>query len=251
MIRSIEEISLNALPALRTVYYDGWVLRMADGYTRRANSVQALYPGSLPLDEKIAYCEEIYRGAGLPCLFKMTDAVLPAELDAALDKQGYEMDASTSVRTLDLTDYDTQPTYPYFTIEATPQEEWLGAFGRLNQSFAPHVRAMRRVVNTIVPRAGFIALRQPDSKTIVAVALAVAERGYVGMYDVVVDEKLDEKLRGQGLGRQLMLYALAWGKANGARTAYLQVLSTNEPAVRLYGGVGFREQYRYWYRSKR
>ncbi|MBC7810705.1 MAG: GNAT family N-acetyltransferase [Burkholderiales bacterium] len=246
MIRFIEEISFNALPALRTVYYDGWILRFADGYTRRANSVQVLYPSTLPLDEKIAYCEELYRAAGLPVVFKLTDAAQPSNLNAILTEHDYAMDASTSVRTLDLANYDPQPTYPHVTIEATPQEEWVGAFGRLNTPFAPHVKAMRRVVNSIVPRAGYVALRQPDSKAIVAVALAVVERGYVGMYDVAVEEKL----RGQGLGRQLMLHALAWGKANGAHTAYLQVFTTNEPAVRLYSSVGFEEQYRYWYRQK-
>ena len=246
MIRFIEEISFNALPSLRTVYYDGWVLRLADGYTRRANSVQVLYPGSLPLDEKIAYCEEIYRTSGLPVVFKLTDAAQPADLNAVLTENGYAMDASTSVRTMDLTSYEPQPTYPHVTIETTPQEEWVGAFGRLNAPYGPHIRTMRKVLHMIVPRTGFIALRQPDSKAIEAVALAVVERGYVGMYDVAVEEKL----RGQGFGRQLMLHALAWGKANGAHTTYLQVATNNAPAMKLYTNLGFGEGYRYWYRFK-
>lgn len=40
----LEELSMNALPALQTILYDGWVIRFADGYSNRANSVNPIYP---------------------------------------------------------------------------------------------------------------------------------------------------------------------------------------------------------------
>jgi hypothetical protein len=49
MIRFIEELSLSALPALETVFLDGWVLRFSNDYTRRANSINPLYAGTRPL----------------------------------------------------------------------------------------------------------------------------------------------------------------------------------------------------------
>ncbi len=58
--RTIEELTLNAWPALQTVLYDGWLLRFADGYTRRANSVNPIYPSAVPLADKIAACERAY-----------------------------------------------------------------------------------------------------------------------------------------------------------------------------------------------
>ncbi len=63
MIRFIEELSLSALPALETIYLDGWVLRFADNYTRRANSINPLYPGTRTLDENLREAEALYRAA--------------------------------------------------------------------------------------------------------------------------------------------------------------------------------------------
>ncbi|HEV7215678.1 MAG TPA: hypothetical protein VGP33_11200, partial [Chloroflexota bacterium] len=71
-ILATEELSLNAWPADRTLCYDGWLLRLTGGYTRRANSVQALYPSALALTDKIAYCEQVYTAHGLDTIFKVT-----------------------------------------------------------------------------------------------------------------------------------------------------------------------------------
>jgi N-acetylglutamate synthase len=39
MIRYIEELALNAWPSLQPLLLDGSVVRFANGYTRRANSM--------------------------------------------------------------------------------------------------------------------------------------------------------------------------------------------------------------------
>lgn len=79
-IRLIEELSLTAWPALQAVYDGGWVLRFADGYTRRANSVNPLYSSVEDADTKIRRCEALYVSHGLSTVFKITPAV--SDLDA-------------------------------------------------------------------------------------------------------------------------------------------------------------------------
>jgi ribosomal-protein-alanine N-acetyltransferase len=47
--------------------------------------------------------------------------------------------------------------------------------------------------------------------------------------------------RRQGIGRWLLERALDFGRRQGARTAFLEVRASNEPAVRMYGACGFRQ----------
>ncbi|HEY5338273.1 MAG TPA: hypothetical protein VIJ85_08735, partial [Rhizomicrobium sp.] len=55
----VEEACLNAWPALKEIFYDGWLIRLAEGQTRRTNSVNVIGPGRAAMEDKIAYCERI------------------------------------------------------------------------------------------------------------------------------------------------------------------------------------------------
>ena len=72
LIRRVEELTISAWPALHTLLYDGWVLRLAAGFTRRANSVWPLYESTLGLERKVEACEQVYRRAEQRVVFKMT-----------------------------------------------------------------------------------------------------------------------------------------------------------------------------------
>jgi ribosomal protein S18 acetylase RimI-like enzyme len=243
MITHLEELSLNAFPSLQTGLYDGWVLRFADGYTRRANSVNALYPSSLDVDKKIALCEAAYSARGQRTQFKITPAVHPANLDAILAEKGYEKEALTAVQTLDLRRV-AQATTEGVALAGRASEVWLAALCRLSSVEARHHDTVRRVLESAVPQMCFAAVFQDE--TIVAVGLAVLERGFVGLFDIVTEARW----RKRGFGTQLVGGLLAWGRESGAERAYLQVMCDNAPALRLYARLGFGEEYRYWYRVK-
>src|SRR3982750_4886269 len=89
LIRHLEELSLNALPALETTYLDGWVVRFADGYTKRANSVNPLYTSVTDVEDKMDYCESIYAVRKQPTVYKMTPLAEPRDLDQFLTERGY------------------------------------------------------------------------------------------------------------------------------------------------------------------
>jgi GNAT superfamily N-acetyltransferase len=239
----IEERSFNAWPALHTIYYDGWLLHFANGYTNRGNSVKPIYPSREEAAQKIAFCEAAYRAQGLKTAFKMTDFAQPAGLDDLLARRGYDIVTPTSVQACEL-DAIASPILGTVTMAAHLTDSWLDAFCRLNNAPAQHIPTMRHILTNIVPERRFAALHHQGA--IAAVGLGVLERGYIGFFDIVTDKRL----RRQGFGTQLMLHLMHWGRSQGASGAYLQVVATNQPAVSLYHKLGFRELYQYWYRVK-
>jgi N-acetylglutamate synthase len=243
MIATLEEISLNALPALQTLFYDGWIVRMAKGYTRRANSVQTFGVSSCALAEKIAYCESLYRKNDLAVVFKMTPASQPVELDGYLAKRGYQYEAGTLVQTADLTTFDGGDT-PLVQISETWNDVWFSEYLRMNQTSTQSWETLKQLLQLILPKTAFAMV--VDSDGVRACGLGVAQNNFVGLYDIVVDGHA----RRRGYGKQLVGAIMDWGKRQGARTAYLQVLANNEPALQLYEQLGFVEQYSYWYRTR-
>ena len=241
MIRSIEELSMNAWPAMQTLQYDGWVLRYSDGYTKRANSVYPLYPSEINLDEKIEFCESFYHDRGLPAVFKLTEASTPANLDARLAERGYRKDSPTSVQTLDLRTFE--PAGPG-VVELTSEdsEAWHTAFARMNKVDENRRTMHERILRGILLEKCYASIRIDGD--ILGCGLGVLQAGYLGIFDIVIDPDH----RGQGFGTRLMEALLVWGQGRNAYTAYLQVMCNNEPALRMYEKLGFEKKYQYWYR---
>lgn len=244
MIRLFEELSLNRWPALQTTLYDGWLLRTANGYTRRANSVQLLYPSVLNVEQKIDYCEAFYRERGLPTIFKLTGIEQPPDLEVALIRRGYVADSHTSVQTRPIPTEPITVTHTDFQIEEYVSEDWLQDYIRLNSVDPRHLETMTAMLEGIEPQVGFFRLMIDGA--VGAMGLGVIERGYVGIADVVTHPDY----RKRGYAQQLILCILQWAQTNDAHTAYLQVMLNNAPALRLYDRLGYREIYRYWYRQQ-
>jgi N-acetylglutamate synthase len=244
MIRQIEELSMNAWPALQTLLYDGWVLRFANGYTKRANSIHPLYPSSSDVREKIAACEQLYRNRNQSCVFKMTPSVQPNGLDMVLEQRGYQLDSPTSVRLLDLSRFEESLTYRS-NMSGTMSENWLADCCRLSGIEARHHPTFKKILESPRAETGFFSIEE-DGETI-ACGMGAVQDKFVGLFDIVTDANF----RNQGYGYQLVSDLLAWGKERGAQTAYLQVMLNNPPALRLYSKLGFKESYHYWYRIER
>jgi ribosomal protein S18 acetylase RimI-like enzyme len=85
-----------------------------------------------------------------------------------------------------------------------------------------------------------------EEKETISCGLGVLQDKYFALYDIVTAANS----RNRGFGKQVVLNLLNWGKEKGARTVYLHAMLNNEPALRLYSQLGFKEIYRYWYRIK-
>ena len=248
-IRLLEELSLNAWPTLQTLCLNGWLLRFAEGYTRRANSIQPLYSAIEEGDliKRIEHCENLYaRTHRQDVVFKITNAALPIDLDAVLAERGYSREAETGVQTLDLSTL-APPSLAegQVTIQPHVSEEWLTAYTEMANVPITHRLVLRQMLSSImVPTTAFATLRRNGE--IAALGMGVVERGYSGLFDI----NTAPQWRGQGLGTQMVASLLGWGRNNGATYAYLQVMRNNRAALRLYAKLGFAEAYGYWYRVK-
>ncbi len=78
-----------------------------------------------------------------------------------------------------------------------------------------------------------------------AFGYGVIDQGYVGIFDIYVNESN----RGKGYGKAVMHKLFAEAIKLGASKAYLQVVVGNKVAENLYEKLGFKEVYRYWYRK--
>lgn len=177
----------------------------------------------------------------------MTAAAQPAELDQILAENGYERFEGVNVQTLDLSGFSA-PVATEISLEAAPRvsHEWFEAYCRLNNLTEQNRPVFQAMLAAIQPKACFLGLKD-SSGIIQAVGLAVAERGYVGLFDIVTAAEM----RKRGLGRQLVSALLWWAKTEAAaQIAYLQVVATNLPALKLYAKLGFQDSYIYWYRIK-
>jgi len=241
LIRTLEELSLNAWPALQSMLYDGWLLRFSGGYTRRSNSINPLYRSSLPVVEKIAFCQEAYRLHGLPVVFKLTSRSQPTGLDEVLAQQGFRREAPTSVQIMDLAAWkDEVPAS--IRLAAQGDADWRDAFSCMS-GIAPDRRQLHeRILAAIVPQTCYASIYIAGE--IAACGLGVVQDAFIGLYDIVTDIRF----RRRGFGLSMVRGLIGWGVAQGARQAYLQVMLDNAPAQRLYRRVGFQETYQYWYR---
>ncbi|WP_162848393.1 GNAT family N-acetyltransferase [Paenibacillus nanensis] len=242
--KRIEEISLNGWPALQTLLYDGWLLRFADGYSKRSNSVNPLYGSAYEVDEKIAYCESLYKERGQAAVFKVTPFAEPAGLDAKLEERGYAFVDHTLVKTASLLDLEPS-TYEDVVIATELTSYWLDTIAELQGLNADQKETTRRMMEGQPLRKAFVVVRHEGAPA--ACGMAVIEQGYAGLYDIVTDPKL----RGRGYGEILTRHLLGWAKEQGAERGYLLVVKNNEAANRLYDKFGFRQLYDYWYRVKK
>lgn len=246
----IEESGLNAWPALQTNLYDGWVLRFANGYTKRANSITPVYAGSLPLIEKVGQCEAIYNKHQQPIIFRLPSFHPDsAALDAILADRGYGLVDETSVQVADVAEamYEENESIQNMMYPSA----WLPTYHRLDQAHNDSDTHEKLLQNIVGETAYLVLMDSPSvlaQRETVACGLGICQGHYVGLYDIVVGEDHRRK----GYGAQLVEALLNWGiERQGAHYAYLSVVAENRPAINLYARFGFTELYRYHYRVKR
>lgn len=238
-IRDFERRAFRAWPALEAQAKHGWVQRFAGGYTKRANSINAIEHGADFTTAIMAELELPYRERGQPPIWRLTP-LAPPEADAVLAGRGYRRIDQSLVQRAHLDDRFSPD--PEVRIAPSPSPQWLAGFAGLSPVAPHHRQTMTRMLGSIAAPVGFASVEEDGEP--LAFALGVVDGDHVGLFDVLVAPVA----RRRGLALRLTQSIGAWGRGHGARFAYLQVVATNIAALSLYAELGFATVYSYAYR---
>ena len=246
MIKTIEDLSLNAWPSHQIQIYDGWLLRFSYFYTHRTNSVEQIGISTIPIDDKIEYCQDAYHKWGSPVIFKISP-IVDRIFDRELERRGYSVEHTTQVMTLDLDAFHQEANPEHHVIlENRIPPQWIEALFRMKNTTNPIHRQIVPSMYRAIPKDTISACIIEDGN-IIATGLGILDRNFIGLYAIHVDEYH----RGKGYAASICRAILKEGRRQGAHKSYLQVVAGNTPAELLYKRIGYQPLYTYWFRVLR
>jgi ribosomal protein S18 acetylase RimI-like enzyme len=236
--QALEQAAFSAWPALEEHDRAGWRLRFANGYTKRANSANAIGPAVDLTPSQIDDVEAFYRARGARAVFRLASFSTDQAGDDALADRGYRFADMSLVMTKRL-----DAAGPAEACELLPDAKtWLHTTAAVSDESGAGLGHHLQILSAIKGACAFAVLRR-DGRPVCR-GLAVADGDHVGLFDI----ETHPDSRGTGLATRLCEGLMAWGARQGATTAYLQVVTANTDAIGLYERLGFRRRYHYWYR---
>jgi GNAT superfamily N-acetyltransferase len=240
--RELESVSASSWPAPDEEWLGRWWLRSAAGFTARACSVRALGDPGRPLDDALEYIVGWYGERGLPAMIR---AVGGSNVSAELDRRGWESDRPAVFQTVTVARLRRLLTARSASSAAVqiaplPPTSWLQRF----EGGTATPAALQ--VLTGAPDVAFATINAADSSApAVAIGRAAVEGPWVGFTAFEVDPSA----RRQGHAIAVMSALTEWAASRGAVRGWLEVLASNDAALKLYASLGFTDHHRYSYRT--
>jgi ribosomal protein S18 acetylase RimI-like enzyme len=241
LVRRLEAVGFRAWPA-SSVQYDGsWQVRLTAGHpSKRLNSIVPLDPSDhRDVEIRLQKAQRKFEAYGRPMVVRETPLAPPVLMDL-LRSKGWDCFEETVVMTASLADIELPDM-----LDHLPSHD-VGRFVDANLSVErsdPALKpALAEVVSGIKPPSGLFVIEKANAGP-VATALCVQDNDLAGIMSLSVSAEHRRK----GLGVEILASALRWARMRSAKTAWLQVNATNDPALALYDRFGFSEAYRYRY----
>jgi GNAT superfamily N-acetyltransferase len=238
-VRRLEELAFAGWPALESRDVRGWRLRFSGGYTKRANSINALDQNAQTDSGTVDALEAAYRKRGQPPIWRLSP-LAPAAIAGVLAVRSYRTIERSLVQVCPLA--STFAPAPEVRIHTRATDSWIEAFAAHSPVRPEHRATMRRMLMAIAAPVGFAFVEAAGRP--MAMAIGAVNGNHMGLFDVLVMPHA----RRRGLARKVTESLYAWAWHHGARYAYLQVVATNAAAMPLYEAQGFRTVYAYEYR---
>ncbi len=241
LVRRLEAVGFRAWPA-SSIHYDGsWQVRLTAGHpSKRLNSIVPLDPSDhRDVEIRLEKAQRKFEAYGRPLVVRETP-LAPPVLMTLLRETNWQAFEETIVMTCDLSDIVLPDTLDH--LPSHDVGRYVDASLSVDGSDSALKPALAEVVSSIKPPSGLFVIEDPELGP-VATTLCVQDNDLAGLMSVSVAPEFRRK----GFGIEIVASALRWARTRSAKTAWLQVAASNDPALALYAGIGFREAYRYRY----
>ena len=233
----LERIGHLTWPAFEEEFIHEWLVRAANGVTRRSNSVN---PGSAvpeDLSEAVNMSGAWLKRRNLPAIFRLTP-LAPAGLEPLLVTRGYQRHDGTSIMVRAV-----EGQHPVAGVELSPtrSDEWMDVLAEQGDRGGSSRQTVEQLLDSHDSPTAFVLIR--DRGIPISIGMAVVVDHHVGIFNM----RTQDSHRRLGMGRQILGSLLAFGADQGAEVACLQVHPANSAAMGLYRSSGFMRRYDYWY----
>lgn len=241
----LDELMANAWPPAVRENRGGWLVRWADGFTRRANS--ALPVGQADeVPTLVSECEQFYRSHRTAPVFQVSTASAPPELVDYLVARRYRGTARTLVAHASVQDViaNTRSSGSTEVEQDHVPDDWFDAYWEVEasrgRSGADAKMCRDTLLEPALPRA-YATVRALGE--VAGVGQIVVERGWAGVQCMAT--RTGHRRRGAATA---VLHCLAVeAAARGAEKMYLAVMADNLAAQRVYQRATFRPAHEYRY----
>ncbi|MFW5713693.1 MAG: GNAT family N-acetyltransferase [Brevefilum sp.] len=241
-VNIIEEASLNAWPAKEQMLFDNWVLRLTGGPSKRVNSVTVRGMSSLPLEKKVAFCDQIFQRKELPLIFRIPEPLVTIELSNCLEDLDFHSFDPTLVMGREVD--EGQDLKKGLDIRQMSPVDWLAARSWLIGLPLTALGYHAEILNLILPEKTLICLFEDGQPA--ACGMAVIQADLLGYFSIYTRHTA----RRRGYARAVMAALSNWGRERGAVFGYLQVEGHNQTAKAMYERLGFEQVYTYKYMKR-
>lgn len=240
-VRRLEAVGFRAWPS-RVVLYDGsWQIRLTEGHaSKRLNCVVPLDPSDTrDIERRLHKAGERFAATGHFLTLRETPLCPPA-LPEHLRCHGWRRFETVHVMGIDLDQAVLPETLDHLPLQDAAR--FADACVTLSAGGSGDRAILLDILAAIKPATGFFLVDDvvfgPQ-----ACVLCVQDNDLAGLQSLAVAPTA----RRAGLGTELTATALRWARLRGAKTAWLQVSSSNAAAIALYVRLGFRVVYDYHY----
>lgn len=235
---ALEETAAAGWQAPESRWLGRWLLRAAEGFTGRANSVLPLGDPGCSLDEALGQVVDWYAKRQLTARVQVP---LPVrrDLDEELTRRGWTVGHGATVLIAQLAPAPARSDLPPVQLLAEPDDAWLAGYHYRGRAALP---AVARPMLLSGERRAFACVRGAGS--VLAIGRVVADDGWSG----VTALEVGSQHRRHGLAGHVMRALQGWALDQGVARMWLQVAPDNAVALALYDRLGFTEHHRYVYR---